>query len=62
MGKLKNGDRKPTIDVVIKTARYFVRFLDNLVFGFKWKKKIQENMVLTLEVMLAVFSVRRMRA
>ena len=61
MGKLENGDRKPSIDIVIQIAKHFGVSLDYLVFGYEHKEETPEEMALTLAAALEAFAARKMR-
>ena len=61
MGKLENGDRKPSIDITIQVAKYFGVTLDYLVFGNKHKEETTEEMALRLAAELEAFAARKMR-
>ena len=61
MGKLENGDRKPSIDIVIQVAKHFGVSLDYLVFGYEHKVETAEEMALTLAAALEAFAARKMR-
>lgn len=61
MGKLENGDRKPSIDIAIQVARHLGVSLDYLVFGYEHKEETTEEMALRLAEELEAFAARKMR-
>ena len=60
MGKLENGDRKPSLEIIIKISQFFGVSLDYLMFGHEQKEETVEEMALSLAAALEAFAARKL--